>query len=415
METIMKKRWIFGILALVLGAGAVIAAVRSSKSAKPGGDDLPFRLGKVQTEDLQVSVREVGAVDPVDKVDVKSAVSGRVTAIRVREGDAVKVGQVLAEVEPDVNQAQTLSDVQGAVAQALVKLHDAERSLLVQQALFDNGLIPRDALRPYVTGRDLAAADLHSAKSRYQIVEDRGIPISGDASTQQARVTSPMAGVVITKGIQLGQTVTSGVSSFNEGTVLFTVANLKSMIIRVNLNEVDIAKVKVGQPVRVTLDAYPQKTFTGRVRFVAPAAKLQDKIKVFEVEVAIDALEDSFRTGMSANVEILGERRPATLSIPLEALQRRDGRTMAYRLKSGLSASAIAKAKDGLSGRNKFVWLADHWRDYFETVPVAAGVATLERVEVLAVLAGGRSLRQGEQVCLEDPTRKKVEKDDEDN
>ncbi len=408
----MKKRWIFGVLALVLGAGAVIAAVRSTKSAKPGGDELPFRLGKVQTEDLQVSVREVGAVDPVDKVDVKSAVSGRVTAIRVREGDTVKVGQVLAEVEPDVNQAQTLSDVQGAVAQAQVKLHDAERALLVQQALFDNGLIPRDALRPYVTGRDLAAADLHSAKSRYQIVEDRGIPISGDASTQQARVTSPMAGVVITKGIQLGQTVTSGVSSFNEGTVLFTVANLKSMIIRVNLNEVDIAKVKVGQPVRVTLDAYPQKTFTGKVRFVAPAAKLQDKIKVFEVEVAIDALEDSFRTGMSANVEILGERRPATLSIPLEALQRRDGRTVAYRLKSGLSASAIAKAKDGLSGRNKFVWLADHWRDYFETVPVAAGIATLERVEVLA---GGRSLRQGEQVCLEDPTRKKVEKDDEDN
>lgn len=408
----MRKRWIFGILALVLGAGGVIAAVRSTRSSKPGHDELPFRLGKVQTEDLQVSVREVGAVDPVDKVDVKSAVSGRVTAIRVREGDAVKVGQVLAEVEPDVNQAQTLSDVQGAVAQAQVKLHDAERSLLVQQALFDNGLIPRDTLRPYVTGRDLAAADLHSAKSRYQIVEDRGIPISGDASTQKARVTSPMAGMVITKGIQLGQTVTSGVSSFNEGTVLFTVANLKSMIIRVNLNEVDIAKVKVGQPVRITLDAYPQKTFAGRVRFVAPGAKLQDKIKVFEVEVAIDALEDSFRTGMSANVEILGERRAATLSIPLEALQRRDGRTVAYRLKAGLSASAIDKARDGLAGRNKFVWLSDHWRDYFETVPVTAGIATLERVEVLAAQ---RSLRQGEQVCLEDPTRKKVEKDDENN
>jgi len=408
----MRKRWIFGILALVLGAGGVIAAVRSTRSAKHGGDELPFRLGKVQTEDLQVSVREVGAVDPVDKVDVKSAVSGRVTAIRVREGDAVKVGQVLAEVEPDVNQAQTLSDVQGAVAQAQVKLHDAERSLLVQQALFDNGLIPRDTLRPYVTGRDLAAADLHSAKSRYQIVEDRGIPISGDASTQKARVTSPMAGMVITKGIQLGQTVTSGVSSFNEGTVLFTVANLKSMIIRVNLNEVDIAKVKVGQPVRITLDAYPQKTFAGRVRFVAPGAKLQDKIKVFEVEVAIDALEDSFRTGMSANVEILGERRAATLSIPLEALQRRDGRTVAYRLKAGLPASAIDKARDGLGGRNKFVWLSDHWRDYFETVPVTAGIATLERVEVLAAQ---RSLRQGEQVCLEDPTRKKVEKDDENN
>jgi RND family efflux transporter MFP subunit len=408
-EGIMRKRWMLGILALVLGAGAVIAAVRSGKATKHADEELPFRLGKVQAEDLQVSVREVGAADPVDKVDVKSAVSGRVTAIRVREGDVVKVGQVLAEVEPDVNQAQTLSDVQGALAQSQVKLHDAERSLAVQQALFDNGLIPRDSLRPYLTARDLAAADLRAARSRYQIVEDRGIPISGDASTQQARVTSPMAGVVITKGIQLGQTVTSGVSSFNEGTVLFTVADLRSMIIRVNLNEVDIAKVKVGQPVRVTLDAYPQKTFTGKVRFVAPAAKLQDKIKVFEVEVELDALEDSFRTGMSANVEILGERRAATLSIPLEALQRRDGRTVAFRLKPGLPEKAFDRAREGLKGRSKFVWLSDHWRDYFEAVPVTAGIATLERIEVLAGLA------VGQQVSLEDPTRKQVEKDDENN
>jgi RND family efflux transporter MFP subunit len=405
----MKKRLIAGALTLVLGCGALIATVRSGKAAKTGGEDLPFRLGRVDAEDLQVSVREVGALDPVDKVDVKSAVSGRVTRILAREGDTVRIGQVLAEVEPDVNQAQTLSDVQGGVAQAEVKLHDAERALAVQQALYDNGLIPRDALRPYTTGRDLAAADLHAAKSRYQIVEDRGIPISGDASTQRARVTSPMAGVVITKGIQPGQTVTSGVSSFNEGTVLFTVADLRSMIIRVNLNEVDIAKVHVGQPVRVTLDSYPQTTFTGKVRFVAPAAKLQDKIKVFAVEVALDKLEEAFRTGMSANVEILGERRAATLSIPLEALQRRDGGTVAYRLKAGLPADAIAKAREGLGGRNKFVWLADHWREYFDTVPVNAGIATLERVEVLAGLAAG------DQVCLEDPTRKKVEKDDENN
>lgn len=406
----MKKRWIVGTLVLVLGGGVVIGAVRSTRASKaPGDEDLPFRLGKVQAEDLQVSVREVGALDPVDKVDVKSAVSGRVTKIHVREGDQVKVGQVLAEVEPDVNQAQTLSDVQGAVAQATVKLHDAERALAVQQALFDNGLIPRDSLRPFVTSRDLCAADLRAAQSRYQIVEDRGIPISGDASTQLAHVTSPMAGVVITKGIQLGQTVTSGVSSFNEGTVLFTVADVKSMIIRVNLNEVDIAKVRVGQPVRVTLDAYPQSTFSGRVRFVAPAAKLQDKIKVFEVEVALDKLQDAFRTGMSANVEILGERRAHSLSVPLEALQRRDGATVVYRLKDGLAPDSLAKAREGLSGRNKFVWLSDHWRTYFDAVPVNAGIATLERVEILA------GLRPGEQVCLEDPSRKRVEKDDESN
>ena len=146
-----------------------------------------------------------------------------------------------------------------------------------------------------------------------------------------------MSGVVITRGVELGETVTSGVSSFNAGTVLFTVADLKSLIVRVNLNEVDIAKVSVGQPVRITLDAYPQKIFGGKVRFVAPAAKLVEKIKVFAIEVALDELGDSFRTGMSANVEILGEKRAKALSIPLEALQKREGETVAFRLKKDLS------------------------------------------------------------------------------
>src|SRR6185369_17738601 len=112
---------------------------------------------------------------------------------------------------------------------------------------------------------------------------------------------------VVKRGAELGDMVQSGVSSFNAGTVLFTVADLKTLIVRVNLNEVDIAKVTVGQPARITLDAYPQKVFTGKVSFVAPTAELVEKIKVFKVEVTLDELGDSFRTGMSANVEILGE------------------------------------------------------------------------------------------------------------
>ncbi len=215
-----------------------------------------------------------------------------------------------------------------------------------------------------------------------------------------------MSGVVITKGVELGETVTSGVSSFNDGTVMFTVADLKSLIIRVNLNEVDIAKVRVDQPVRVTLDAYPQKIFTGKVRFVAPAAKVVEKIKVFEVEVALDELDESFRTGMSANVEILGERRASALSIPLEALQRREGQTVVYRLKPNLDPKQIDKAREELEGRSKFVWLSENWKDYFEPVQVKGGIATLERVEVMA------GLRAGDQVALEDVTRKKVEKDE---
>src|SRR5262249_9745100 len=145
-------------------------------------------------------VREVGVVDPEIKVDVKSAVSGRLRSLRVREGDVVRLGDVLAEVEPDVNQAQSLSDVKAAVAQAEVKLIDAEKELASQKRLFEAGFIGSETLRGFQTARDIAAEVLAAAKTRYEIVESHGIPISGDASSQIARVTSPMAGVVITKG-----------------------------------------------------------------------------------------------------------------------------------------------------------------------------------------------------------------------
>ena len=122
--------------------------------------------------------------------------------------------------------------------------------------------------------------------------------------------------------------------------------------------------------------------------------------------MALDALSEAFRTGMSANVEILGERREKALSIPLEGLHRRDGQTVVYRLRAGLKAPELARAREALGGRGKFTWLSEHWKEYFDVVPVKAGLATLERVEILA------GLSKDDQVCLEDPTRKKVEKDE---
>lgn len=401
----MKKRWwIVGTVGFLVLGGLLIAAKSSGKPKN--AQEPPFRLGKVQAEDLQVSVREVGVVDPFVKVDIKSTVSGRVLSYKVREGDMVTQGEVLAEVEPDVNQAQTLSDVQGSVSQAKVSFMNAEKDFRQQEALYKEGLVSDQTFRNAKMTRDLANEAFKAAQTRYQIVEDRGIPIAGNASTQRAKVTSPMSGMIIKKGIELGDTIMSGVNSYNSGTVVYTVADLKSLIIKVNVNEVDVAKVQVGQPVRITLDAFPQKSFTGKVRFVSPAAELVDKIKVFKVEVKLDELNDAYRTGMSANVEILGDKREKAISVPLEALQRRDGQAVVYRLKKSLAPDKVAAAREGLSGRSKFVWLSDHWKDYFEVVPVKAGIATLERVEILS------GLSKDDQVSLEDPTRKKVEKDE---
>ena len=399
----MRRGWWLAGIGVVLGALAFYA---KGRVGAPAVAEAPFRLALVQAEDLQVSVHEVGVVDPATKVEVKAAVAGRVVAIRVREGDQVRRGQLLAEVEPDVNQAQSLSAVQGRVSRAELEYRHAEADYAQVEALYREGLETERKYRETKVRRDLAEEALHTARAEYQIVEDRGIPISGNASTQLARVTAPMDGTVIKKGVEPGDSITSGVSSFNAGTGLFTVADLGTLIVRVNLNEVDIAKVRVGQPARLTLDAYPEKSFPGRVRFLAPAAETVDKIKVFKVELALDRPEPSLRPGMSANVEILGDRRERALSVPLEALQRRDGQMVVYRLKPNLAPSLLAAARAGLAGRSKAVWLSDHWRDDFDPVPVQTGVATLERVEVSSGLAGG------DQVCLEDPTRARVERDE---
>jgi hypothetical protein len=93
----------------------------------------------------------------------------------------------------------------------------------------------------------------------------------------------------------------------------------------------------------------------------------------------------------------------------LEALQRRDGETVAYALKKSLRSDQMKDAKEGLSSRSKFIWLSDHWKEYFDAVPVKAGIATLERVQILA------GLSEGDEVALEDPSRKRIEKDDENN
>src|SRR5512140_3520384 len=153
----MKRSWIAitaGVAGLA-GGGAVLAS-RGKEKPKAGEPETPFRLGKVKAEDLQVSVREVGVVDPETKVDVKSVVSGRVVSLKVRDGAVVKSGDVLAEVEPDVTQAQSLSDVRAGVTQAEVALKDSERQLRSQEHLFKEGLIGSETLKDYVTKRDLA-------------------------------------------------------------------------------------------------------------------------------------------------------------------------------------------------------------------------------------------------------------------
>jgi multidrug efflux pump subunit AcrA (membrane-fusion protein) len=219
-----------------------------------------------------------------------------------------------------------------------------------------------------------------------------------------------MAGVVIVRPVELGETVT-GSGSFNAGTVIATVADLATMLVKAGVNEVDIGKVHVGQPVRVTLDAYPRTLFPGTIERIAPAARLDNQVKVFDLEIGLEHLGVELRTGMTANVEVRGESRSGVLIVPVEAVFVRGDEEVVYvkratPLPAKAPAEAAGVAAAAVPSDNSEVLPADwrddprqKWRRWFEERRVVTGIASTTDVEVTEGLA------VGDEVALADPTR----------
>jgi HlyD family secretion protein len=403
-----RKWWWLAGLAVLVGGGAVAARPRSA--AEPEKDKVKTTTAAVG--DVQVRVTEVGSVEPQVKVDVKSVLSGKVVELLVREGDAVRRGQVLARVEPDVNQARDLAQVRNSVHEAEISLSEARTNHERDQGLLSQGLLSsKDNLESETRYRSAKAA-YDSALEKYKIVQESGVPITlAEVSSQRLNVGAPMDGVVIRRPVELGDTVMSGVSTFGGGTVLMTVADVGTMIIKAGINEVDIGKVRLEQPVKVSLDAYPKVKFSGIIKRIAPAARVDDKVKVFDVEIAIDRQGAELRTGMTANVDILGQRRDKVLTVPVEALFRKDDAELVYVKKAPApkpSASAgflsrvlAASPKDAPIKLEE----KDRWKERFDVREVQTGLASVDKIEIV----GG--LKPGEEVAVEDPTRPKEKKE----
>ena len=399
-----RRRALFLAVLILLAAGGGGAAFFSwrgnaARAASIAPEDLSVKLGESSIGDIQIAVEEIGTIEPVLKVEVKSTLSGKVTEVLAREGDRVKQGQVLARVEPDVNQAQTLSEVKNALARADLDLSDALKTYGNQQRLFAEGYTSEQALRDAKISFERAQQNEQNAHEKFHIVEESGIPLQTDlASTQRVNVVSPMNGVVISRTVEVGDTILSGVSSLNAGTVMFTVADVGSMLIKASVNEVDIGKVREGMPVQITVDAFPYRRYSGRVSHISPGAKLKDKIKVFEVEIALAQQQPEFRSGMTANISIRGERKEKVLCVPSEAIFKRDDKDVVFALKDRFDPPKHQAAKPR-KNRDGKVDVSDEWARFFEMRPVRVGLVSLERAELLD------GMKQGQRIALDDPTR----------
>lgn len=407
-----RRRWPWLVLLLVVGGGGVglgmIARGNPSRgAAKITIEDIDIRTGKSEISDVQIRVNEVGTIEPVVKVDVKSTLSGKVTDLLAREGDRVASGTVLARVEPDVNQAQTLAAVRSELKLAEIRAGDAQKDLETNTRLFREGYLSDKEMKDFRVRFDTSLEALDAAKTKIRIVEESGIPLEGRISTtQRVNIVSPMEGFVIKKNVEIGQTVMSGLSSFNEGTVIYTVADLHSMLIKAAINEVDIGKVRLDMPVVITVDAFPYRRFDGTLSHISPAARLKDKIKVFDVEVTLKEQVPEFRAGMTANVEIRGDKVAKALSVPSEGVFKKNDREIVYLLRKSFQEPKPGERNPSKTKAGKYD-ISDVWKRFFEEREVKVGLASLERVQIL----GG--LEAGVEIALEDPTRpRQIEQED---
>jgi len=407
------RRWLWiGALAVaMIGAGAFALRPKG-----PAEEKDKVKTAKAEVADVQVRVTEVGSVEPDVKVDVKSVLSGKVAELLVREGDRVKRGQVLARVEPDVNQARDLVQVKNSVSEAEIALSEARATYERNKGLLAQGLLSAQAGLESETRYRQSKASRDSAMDKYRIVEESGVPIAAASAgtMQRLNVTSPMDGVVIRRPVELGDTVMSGVSSFNAGTVLMTVADVNTMIIEAGINEVDIGKVRLEQPVKVTLDAYPKVKFAGKILRIAPAARLEEKVKVFDVEIAIERQGAELRTGMTANIDIVGEKRQKVLTVPVEAIFKKDETEVVYvkkpeepkaAEKGGLISTVFAAGKKDAPAAK--LDPKDAWKEKFELKEIETGLAAVDKVEIV------NGLTVGMEIAVEDPTRPKEKKNNE--
>jgi HlyD family secretion protein len=411
-KRVRRWLWIGALAVAIAGVGYAV----SRPKGKPGEEKDKVKTAKAEVADVQVRVTEVGSVEPDVKVDVKSVLSGKVVELLVREGDRVKRGQVLARVEPDVNQARDLAQVKNAVSEAEIALNEAKATYERNGGLLSQGLLSAQAGLESETRWRQAKAARDAAMDKYRIVQESGVPIASvaEGTIQRLNVTSPMDGVVIRRPVELGDTVMSGVSSFNAGTVLMTVADVNTMIIQAGINEVDIGKVHLDQPVKVTLDAYPKVKFAGKILRIAPAARLEEKVKVFDVEIAIDRQGAELRTGMTANIDIVGEKREKVLTVPVEAIFKKDEAEVVYVKKAeqpqtaekgGFLSSAFAAGKKDVPATKPDP--KDAWKEKFELREIETGLAAVDKVEVV------KGLTAGMEIAVEDPTRPKEKKGNE--
>ncbi len=383
-----RKGWVGVIvLAIVLVVVIVGTIIRNRKSSSAG---VPYTTAIVERGNIEISVSATGTVDPVSKVEVKSKASGEIIAMPVEAGDLIKKGALIAKVDPTDVKNQ-YDQVKADLDVAVVAQKQAELDLKRQRELYDKGLSSDKELETAQMAAEKAQADGVRARVALNLASER---------LKDTVLRSPMDGIVLTKDVDKGQIISSGISSVSGGTTIATIADLSLVYIRSDVDETDIGKVKVGQTVRITPEAYPDSILEGKVESIAPQSKTVQNVTTFEVTCKVENRSGLLYSGMNVSSDIVAEGREDVLSIPVAAVKdfselRTLGPKLGFkrpqRAEGGASASDTSKPRRG-RGQNgkpggKMVLVMNNGK--IEPRRVEVGLRTLDRWEIKSGIAEG--------------------------
>ncbi len=265
----------------------------------------------VERRDVVVSASAAGSIQPILTVDVKSKASGEIIEMRVETGDEVRPGQLLAKIDPRTPRAN-LEQAEASLQVAEAQLANARAQLARADTLFKSQAI---------TETEHESAKLAYAQANAQLVNARTNVQSAKDAMEDTQVRAPLKGTMIQKNVELGTVISSPTRDVGGGTVLFKMANLDTVQVEALVDETDVGKVQAGMPVTITVDAYPNRPFDGRVLKIEPQAQVQQNVTMFPVLVNILNPEHLLKPGMNSEVEIHVGRREGVLAVPNAALR----------------------------------------------------------------------------------------------
>jgi HlyD family secretion protein len=345
----MKKKWLW----IALGAVVllVLVGLGIARNAKSGVQAV--QMAKVRREDVTSRVRAPGKIEPKTQVKVSADIMGKVVVLNVKEGDPVKKGQLLLQLD-DTQYRSAHGQATAALSSGKARVREAESALRVsdanytrQQALFEQKLLSQAEWDQASDAHEAARAALATAQEE---VTRATAAVAGAADNlAKCRFVAPFDGVLSALNVEKGEIVITGTMN-NVGTQIMTVSDLSRMLVRAEVDETDVVDMKLGQKAKISVDAFPDTTFSGTVAEIGNTAKASQISTVagqtnFEVKVAFDDNVPQVRPGMTADVDIETATHVKTLAVPIQAV--------VIRTQSQLDRAARGKMGDPKAARPK--------------------------------------------------------------